>query len=351
VTLCAGDWADTIAVTTIRVVGSCIERDVALLPIVAGVDSLPPTINTGGLACGRGVVVTFTDINAVGSKIRRVLVDTLINAREIRRSGVPAQHVELELEQIDIYRDVIYQVRVVDLAGNESMRRDTVGGFTVAVLDEALDSVSERFGRQMRVAELSPGGERCDSIVLHNYGARALTISTLRFHANRGFSIPPAQLPFTIEPYSDRKLLVCIEATATGTVLDTLELFDACGRGDALVLGADVPVLTAADDCRSVLTVVTLGAARRNFLALPQPNPATGASATVTFGLVRSERVTLYLHDARGEVVEKLLDGVEMPAGITRIEALVDHHPAGVYYLRMGTPSGLLPAEKLVIQR
>jgi len=240
---------------------------------------------------------------------------------------------------------------VVDMAGNESVRRDTVGGFTLAVLDNGRDSVSERFGRPLRVAELIPGAGRCDSIVLHNYGARPLTVSTLRFRGNRGYSIPQAQLPFTIPPHSDRRLEVCVEAGGTGQVIDTLELADACGRADALVLRASVPGLTTTDRCESILSVVTSGATKRNFLALPHPNPATGATATVTFGLARPAAVTLTLFDAQGTVVERLLDDAAMPEGITRIETLIGGHPAGVYYLRMGTPEGMLPAEKLVIHR
>ena len=351
ITLCAGDWADTIAVTVIGVTNDCRERSVALLPIIAGIDSIPPDISSGEFSCGSGVVVTFTDRNAVGSKIRHLFVDTLINATEVRRGATPSPFVDIELAPIDPYRDVVYQVRVVDMAGNESVRRDTVGGFTLAVLDNGRDSVSERFGRPLRVAELIPGAGRCDSIVLHNYGARPLTVSTLRFRGNRGYSIPQAQLPFTIPPHSDRRLEVCVEAGGTGQVIDTLELADACGRADALVLRASVPGLTTTDRCESILSVVTSGATKRNFLALPHPNPATGATATVTFGLSRPAAVTLTLFDAQGTVVERLLDDAAMPEGITRIETLIGGHPAGVYYLRMGTPEGMLPAEKLVIHR
>ena len=349
--LCAAGWADTVLSTRLVIVGDCLDRAVAELPIISGIDTTPPSISSSDAACRGTVLLTFTDRSAVNSTISSVTFDSLFNARVVRQGDFPASVVETELEPIDPRRDLVYQVRVIDGSGNETVRRDTIGGFTLAMLDDARDSVAIRFERDLRLERIIAGDGRCDSVVLHNYGGRTLTLTTLRFAGNRGFSVPPSQLPLAIPPYGDRTLLVCVEADGNGILNDTLLLADACGRSELVVLRVAVPPVLTQDGCNSVISVMTVGASKRTFIATPFPNPSRGTIVTVDLGLASDGAVTLELVDAGGTTVNTVLDHASMRAGLHRVAFDVASLDNGTYFCRLRTDGGSHATGRLVVQR
>jgi hypothetical protein len=359
VTLCVRAFADTAAAVTVAIANGCIERPVAVLPIVAGIDSLPPEISTRDVSCDRHVYLTIADTRGRSSQIASVTFDTLVNARVVSQSpandGFPASEASIELAPIDEFYDLVYAVRVIDRAGNLAIYRDTIGGFTITALDAARDSVSMRFGRDLPLEGFVPGGERCDSVELFNYGARALRVASVRLEGNRLFSVPSAQLPLIIPPHGSVRLLVCIEARALGLITDTLVLSDGCGREDRVALKAPVAGLATADRCNSALTVTTVGAAKRTFLSTPHPNPSRGAVATIDVGLGADASVTLELVDATGRPAGTVLRSIELPAGLHRVTFDVSTLDDGVYFCRLRASSrgarGEDLVEKLVVRR
>lgn len=355
VNLCAVGMPDTILQASLVLIGSCSERTPVMVPIEAWTDTMPPVISSTDITCSRDFTISFSKHGAKVSRITEVSFDTLINARFVDQTpsdlGSPADHVEVRLAAIDQYRDMIYQVRTRDEAGNEGVWRDTVGGFTVTVLDGQLDSVSQRFDRDLRMNDAAPGEDRCDSVTIANYGARTMTLTRLSFNGNQLYSVPPAQLPFVIPPHSQRRLQICFEGRETGISIDTMRMTDACGREDALVVKLLVPVVTATDRCNNALSVSSYGASKRTFLMTPHPNPVTGAAAAVDIGLAGDAVISLDVLDAAGETASVVMRKIEMSAGLHRISFDVSALGNGSYYCRLRTATGEQYVEKIVVRR
>jgi hypothetical protein len=351
--ICAGGWADTIVDATVVIYGECETRGVATLAIISGIDTVPPSVTSSDVDCGRGVTLTVSDPRA--SLVGEIRFDTLINGRILMMTPdegqLPVAVATIRLGAIDPYHDMIYQLRVTDLAGNVAVYRDTIGGFTITAIDDARDSVSIRFDRELRMRGLDPGEQRCDSVTLMNYGARALLLSTVRLDGNAWYSIPPSQLPFTIPPYSERRLCVCLEGTLSGLLRDTLVLTDGCGRADTVLLRGVVARLSATDRCNNALNITSIGASKRTFLATPHPNPSSGGSASVDIGLSSDAAIALELIDAAGATASTIMSDIEMRAGLHRVTFDISGLGNGTYYCRLRTAGGEMLVEKMVVAR
>jgi hypothetical protein len=352
VTICARAFADTVLDATLVIANACTDRTVATLPIVSGVDTLPPTISTRDAGCDRHVFLTVADARGRSSLVAAATFDTLVNARVVAQrpagDGFPVANAEFELAPIDDFHDLVYVLRVADLAGNIAVYRDTIGGFTIAALDADRDSVSMRFGRELRLAGLDPSEERCDSVTLVNYGARALRIVTVRFESNRQYSVPPSQLPLVIAPHATVRLTFCTEAGALGLVSDTLIISDGC-REDRVVMKTPVVTrLTTVDGCNDILQVGNIGGAKRAFLSAPHPNPNAGALATLDIGLPEDADVTLEIAGSDGATRGALVRGATLRAGIHRLTFDVSSLEDGVYFFRLRLSSGGARPEELV---
>ncbi|MBC8143931.1 MAG: T9SS type A sorting domain-containing protein, partial [bacterium] len=181
-----------------------------------------------------------------------------------------------------------------------------------------------------------------------------LALGRPRLLGNLEYSIPPGQLPIVLLPGERRRIAVCVTPLSAGRQVDTLILDFQCGTIDErvqMVTFVDPLLLSGRDRCGNELDVAVGGAAKRNFLALPRPNPAAGATATLSFGLSVPTSISISIHDAHGTIVDRLLDNDAMPAGISQIEARVDRYPSGTYFVRMSTSNGTVMSEKLLIQR
>ncbi|MBC8146166.1 MAG: T9SS type A sorting domain-containing protein, partial [bacterium] len=336
-------------------VSDCRTRIAATIPIEAITDTVPPAVLSSDRSCGRDFLLSLSDYGSRYSGISSISFDTLINARVVGQSpsdlATPTSLVETRLTTIDPYRDMIYQVRCVDAAGNIQVWRDTIGGFTITALDDARDSVSQRFDRDLTTRTMLPGEERCDSVLIVNYGSRPVTLTRLSFSGNRSFSVPPSQMPFVIAPNSERRLSVCLEALSTGISVDTMRMVDNCGRGDGLILKSQGSILASRDGCNSALSVTSLGASKRTFMMAPHPNPNDGASAAVDIGLSTDASITLELLDGNGVSASTVMSAVDLRAGLHRIAFDVSVLGSGTYYCRLRTASGAQYVEKLVIRR
>jgi hypothetical protein len=356
VNYCASGWADTTLVVSIDIGNACIDREVVTIPIITGVDTAAPRVTSSSLACSRDFVLSVAEAGTRFSQVAEVVFEELVNAtitgQTPENGELPAAGVEVRLSAIDQYRDVIYQVRVVDLAGNVATYRDTIGGFTITAIDDARDSVSRRFDRDLRIESLDPGEQRCDSVTILNYGGRPVVLTSAWLSGNRVYSIPPAQFPFVIPPYSERRIAVCVNAIeTTGLVRDTLMMTDACGREDAVLLRGVVSRLTATDGCDNSLSISSVGASKRTFLATPHPNPVTGSIATVDIGLAGDGLVSLELVDLGGNIATTVMQRVGLRAGLHRVSFDLSSLDNGTYFCRLRTAGGGQYVEKIVVQR
>ena len=351
--VCFQHAGDTAFDVSVAIDNGCIERAIAIVPVVSGIDSIPPQVDISADFCREDVTITLNELGTFNSGLDHLTQNRLDNAILTVSPELPAKSALLTLTKIDPRKDLIYDIVIVDQVGRQTRISDTVGGFTLAAY-QSPTQVGLRFEEPFRHQSLVFGQQTCDSIVIENYGLLTLELGRPRLLGNVAYSIPPMQLPIVLAPGERRAIAVCVTPLAAGEQIDTLVLDFACGTIDErveMITMVEPLRVSGRDRCGNELHVAVGGAARRNFLALPHPNPAGGTSATLTFGLRQAEPVTLAIHDAMGDVVDRLLVDDVMPAGISRIEAQVGRYPAGVYYVRMSTPSGALQTEKLVIRR
>lgn len=335
--------------------GDCIDRDVATMRIVSVIDTVAPSLINHTAPCGN-VTVTFEEPNQPYLRVESIVVDTLINGQYSStpsEAGLPARVASVTLVPVDFREDMIYEVTVRDMAGNSRTIRDTLGGFTVAVREEPLgERLAIRLAQDWISDTLGLTEERCDSLQLTNYGSRPLTVSRMFMDQNAWFSIPPTQLPITLEPGETRRFAVCLEGRVAGEQIDTLLVMDGCGRWENVLLRTpvDIAVGTGIDFCGNSVTVQSRGAAKRTFLAVPAPNPASGTSAFVDVGLTRDEVVTIEMLDATGERSLPVLTAVPLDAGIHRIDVNIGPLESGLYFCRMTTGSGDVLSQSMIIR-
>ena len=113
---------------------------------------------------------------------------------------LPAREVKVRITRIDPFKDMIYAVTVTDRVGNQTVIRDTIGGFTLKVEDAYAQQLGFRVDRPLDYGELTLTEERCDTVYLENYGIRPLELRRPRVVGNLQYSIPPEQLPIVLLP-------------------------------------------------------------------------------------------------------------------------------------------------------
>ena len=350
--------SDSLFELTVSVGDSCISRDVLAWQIVSIVDTAGPTSFGSAGPCDAGrVSVTFSEPDGEFYGIASIDVLDTVNARPVIRpsaGSLPSPGVDLELEQVDPYRDMIYHVRLTDMAGNISEFRDTVGGFTLAAYDEQSGlQATIRLDREWGADSLDYLGRRCDSVMLVNYGARTMSLENVILSSNREYSIPAAQFPMTIGPGDTTLLALCLEGRFAGEQIDTLLLLDRCGRIDRVALRTpvDFGLASGVDQCGQSLSVQAFAAARQTFLQTPFPNPSHGERLGIDIGLTRDEEVTIEVLDATGIVRLRIAERTAIPEGVHRLSFDPTVLQSGTYYCRLTTGGGEVLTSRFIIQQ
>lgn len=354
-TLCYQHVGDTAFTVSLRIGNGCLERELALLPLVSAIDSTYPVITWDSEPCTPSRSFSLKELGIRNAGIKSIEYVTLENADPILNPAtLPTRQTELTLQRRDPRKDVVYNIIVEDLVGNRVTLSDTIGGATLAVARINGTEVGLRINSPWEYSEVVYGDQQCDSVTLQNYGLRPLNLSPLRLFGNLEYSIPPNQLPISLLPGEIRRLLVCARPRGVGERLDTLVVDFNCGAYSELVeLKMNVVPLagSGADRCGNALTFLVGGFARRNYLMAPFPNPTASTTATVSFGLDANQQVTLVVLDEFGNEKQRLLDSDPMPGGVAQIQMDVTKLPQGLYFLQMQTSSGDVMAQKLVITR
>ena len=333
----------------------CITRNVALVNAVAVVDTVPPSYSNAESPCS-STTLTFAEPDLPYLMVESMVVDTLINGRYSTRpsqSNLPARTVAMQFSPVDFREDMIYQVSVWDAAGNQSTVRDTIGGFTVAVYEEAReDRLAIRLNTDWNTDTIALTTKRCDSLDLTNYGSHELTVTQIIMDQNQSFSIPPAQLPITLRAGETKRFAVCLEGRVAGEQTDTLLLLDECGRWENVLLRTPVEssVGHGSDLCGNLITMQSFGAAKRTFLGVPAPNPVSGRDAFVDLGLKNDEIVTVSLIDFNGAKALRVIENVSMDAGVHRVAFSLGNVQSGVYFCRMETATGDVYSQKMIVR-
>jgi len=354
VEICLSALGDTLFTTLLELEGTCASRQGAFITIDSRVDTTVPGIVRQGGPCSDEVIVTYSKPERA-SNIASIDVDTTVNCSvEIINdpTTVPLQSVSMRVRRDDPRFDMIYAVRVVDSAGNIVLDRDTVGGFTVAAVDEAGDSLGIRWERAWEGDTVETSTRVCDSVMIVNYGSRDVTLTAVRLSGNVYYSAPPSQFPITVRAGGSEWIEICIEPRYPDDLLDTLELLDACAHREAIPLKTPSSALlgSAADDCVGRIEVSVYEAAKKTFMTTPVPNPTTG-DGWIDIGLTRPESVTIELSDMRGNRSATLARDALLPAGVFRLTFALGPLDAGAYLVRMRLGDGTALTQQLLLQR
>ncbi len=354
VEVCFTFTGDTAFDVQVGIDNGCLERAIATIPVISGVDTMPPSIVRTDEPCQSDPSFDLSEPGLFNAGVAAIDPIRLINGTlEIVPASLPSKSVRLVIRRIDPRQDLIYTIAVRDMVGLTSTIEDTVGGFTLAVSSQSGRQLAIRLGERFDFQEMQLFDRVCDSVYLTNYGLLPMRLERVRMHGNVEFSIPPEQLPLTLQPGEERGLALCVTPRAIGESIDTLLIDYSCGFDAELVeVATTVDPLhgRTSDECGNDLSFNIGGFARRTFLAPPAPNPGTSQTA-LRFGLAHDDTVSLDLHNASGTLVRSYLDGEPLPGGMLQIEADVADIPSGVYYLRMRTASGERFTQTLVIRR
>lgn len=354
--ICFDNMQDTVFSVTLDIRGLCVDRRVAIIPIDSRIDTTAPSVALEGRPCADEFIVNYYE-RGRASGIVSVEVDTLVNCTAEMMTDttkLPVEVLQLRLRRDNPRQDIIYAIKLRDAAGNTVIDRDTIGGFTVAVLANRsyTDTLGMRFERDWYGDSVMMNNDRCDSVLLTNYGSQAMSINRVLMRGNIRYSVPPAQFPITIPAGEMRWVTVCIEGVETGMILDTMVIFDECDHIEELKVVT--PILSAngegLDNCNNAIGITTYAPTKRNFLTTPLPNPAH-TTVTVDVALSQSSRVNLEIFDASGNPALPVLRGIDLPAGINRVAFDVSKLDNGAYFCRMQTATGQVFVEKLVVTR
>ncbi len=355
VNVCYNGKLDTACTVGLQIWGGCDRREVMSIPIVSRVDTSAPGYSRRDDPCGNGYDLSFNEPYGFASGVGMVMIDTLVNCT-VRflpdTTRLPVAMLVTHLERIDPRQDLIYRIRLRDVVGNEETISDTLGGFTLAVTALGGDTLSLWRQQDWTGDSLVVGTRRCDSVVIGNYGMRRLRLSRVWMRGNGSYSIPPEQMPIELLPGETRKLAVCISGDRAGEEVDTLVAEGSCGIDEEVLMKAPVSWVygLGEDGCNNALRIQMFAATKRTFLDFPVPNPVSGSSAYITVGMKNSGPVAIDLVDMQGNVAITLLRGVELQAGISRIDFDVSTIESGAYYVRMITIERDILVSKMVVR-
>lgn len=354
--ICYSGAFDTVYTVSLKISSECVDRTVATVPIVSRIDTSGPAITRVGDACSGGYTLSAAEPRYMQSGVASVQFDQLVNCRATLApdsADLPTTQLTTTLVRIDERQDMIYRMRVRDAVGNEDVIADTIPGFTLAVTGLRGDQLALRLERDLQIDSLVLDGRRCDSVVLNNYGLKTLRLTTVRMRGNQSFSIPPSQLPVILAPGEGRKISICIEGVRAGEIEDTLLVEGECGINEEVAMKAPVNWImgTGHDQCNNAISLQMYAPTKRTFMAAPVPNPVVSGTSYIDLGLTSSQTVRLEVVGLNGNVAMPVLTGVELPAGINRVEFDLSRLDSGPYFCRLITSSGEVFVEKLVIGR
>ena len=351
--VCYEGLIDQAAQVNLVVGDDCTERSVVRAKIISVIDTLPPSLSNISEGCGEAAV-TFTEPDEPYLEIESVRIDTIINGRWDSESGaLPARTLSLRFTPQDFREDMIVRATVFDRGGNSITFADTVPGFTVAVREQPeSDRLAIRLERDWTSDSIGLNAERCDSLLLVNYGSYPLTITRVFMKENFDFSIPPSQLPVSLAPGERRRFAVCLEGRIAGEQIDTLWIEDACGRWENVLLRTPVQSMAGQgfDQCGTLVHLEAFGPAKRTFLATPAPNPSSAGILTVDIGLQSENPVALRVINMEGITELEFVSGEEIEAGVHRLTFDASQLSSGIYYCLMETGSGEIRTAKFMIR-
>lgn len=219
-------------------------------------DVFPPSVE-GTAACG---VFTGAVTDSLRGDTRVVSVSvvpgTTRNATFTLGFFEPPQAVvEFEAALIDPYQDGSLLVLARDNVQQLINVPISIPGFTIGAVGRGPDPSPELRSRVIPI-----GQNRCDTVVLENYGLYTRTVTSLRT-TGKGVITQPA-VPVSIDPGDRVEVVVCRTLDVGGIDVDTLFIGDSCRERAVLAVEIDVKddrdspeITTDVDPCSTTVTV------------------------------------------------------------------------------------------------
>ncbi|MCS7176895.1 MAG: IgGFc-binding protein [Candidatus Kapabacteria bacterium] len=320
---------------------SCfVDDSAAIVRILIGTDETPPAVSRRRDSCGWEDRVIVADTGGLASGIVELNVLQQVNCtvsiveREQYRVG-------LQVRVLDPYEDAWYELLIRDAAGNECRVADTLPGFTVQVV--------KPIEQELAVSPCSYGELRCDTVWLRNTGRFTVRLDYALLQRGTAFSIPPGQLPLVLAPGESWGLLVCFAPLepVVGPYVDTLR-FEALCRYRQIALRSELlpQSYIGRDQCGVVLQ--GRSDTTQLFVEPPSPQPAT-TEVRFRFSTRQPTEIQLVLYDAYGQELRELSSGM-VPAGNHTVVFSVEPYPAGLYWLRLQSPTAIVLRPLLIVR-
>ncbi len=338
---------DGVFTSTLALISTCATRTIAALRVEAGQDRTAPEAAVSRDVCARTITLRLRDGEPFPSGIARVEpIGELINCTLRIESGTNANAYNLgaTLTITNPNRDAVYALAVVDSAGNRTVVRDTVQGFTL----EIVRSRNERGGTG-EWGGVPITTQDCREITLRNVGIQPYRLERLTPRNNIWFSMPANQFPLTIPPGGERTVTTCFAPVEVRDYIDTLVLEGYC-RQEALALkgSGEALVRTVTGRCNVEIRLTTTRAPLQYFMEQNYPNPTSNGFTVVHFGLPVKTNVTVSIFTLLGNEVAHVPMG-ELTAGEHDITLDMNGLQAGWYLYVVQTPEKRLAKQLLLL--
>lgn len=324
---------------------TCATRTISRIIVAAGQDTTAPAATVSRDACARTLTIRTQDPEPYPIGIARIEpIGELVNCMLRILPSASSLDVQAVLTVTNPRRDAVYTIAITDSAGNRTVLRDTVQGFTI----EITRSRNER-GATGDWGDVPITGVDCRDITISNLGIRPYTISRLVPRGNLWFSMNESQFPVAIPAGARALVRVCFAPLEERTYTDTLVIEGYCQQEALTLTGRGEPLVRSdTGRCNATIRLTTNRAPLNFFMEQNYPNPASGGLTTIHLGLTKQEEVTVSLFTMLGDEVAHITMG-RLSEGEHDIVLDVSKLQAGMYVYVVQTASTRLVKQMLVL--
>jgi hypothetical protein len=316
---------------------ACAVRQVAQILAEAGKDRTPPDTSSVRDVCARRVTLRIQDAEPFPSGLSGIEIlsppvnCTLTISPQSAPSSVTTPR-EILITILNPRLDAVYALALTDSAGNRTIVRDTVQGFTLQIVR----TMNERGGTgswgNVPITSLD-----CQSVEIRNVGIKPYRLERLVPRGNRWFSMSESQFPLTIAAGGSSTLRVCFAPLEEANYTDSLVIEGYCLQEVLVLSGHGTPLIrTDTSRCNAIVQLRTARAPLNYFMEQNYPNPASGGQTTLKIGMVEASPVTLTIFSMMGIEIDRLSLGT-LQAGEHEVVLDVTSLKPGIYWYQIQT--------------
>lgn len=325
-----GTYSDTLVIES-----ECTDRKIVYIDIHVTDDEKPPEYVSNIDDCNEYYWIEIYDSLDTDSGIETLEIRKKENlyAAVIKNSD---DIIMLEFVVQDTRQDAIYEVFCEDKRGNNVTIIDTIPGFTVELLSVEEENVID-------IGEHEIGSLHCESLQIINYGSFPITLVDVKLSDKIYYSIPLAQLPFTLEPGEIRSFDVCFSAPVArdSVYRDKLEFVYNCDTTKIIYEGIALPLEKSSNTkCDVPINIKISEISNGYYLSNPWPNPASN-SLSIAYGNSKKSDMNISIKNIFGQIVKEYKFNSKN-TGDHILEIDSRNIPSGTYFIELSTDSDIL---------